>query len=459
MVTAVTSQRIAARSAGPHHHDVAVGAVAEERPPSARAVEGRPSARPRRRARASARAGWSGRARRACPSSRIVEVEDREARPLPARRVAAVAGEHQPSGRRPRPAWCPRWRVRSVAAPSRRRSSRDGPPASAGWKSKNRRALTKPTSHSSSRRTRCGSQTAIESSPSVGQRQLAGCRGRGVPCSRSAVGLGERDPQPRRRTTSGARRRVSKSPHVLVATSHPPPSRTRWVAWSPKTPGRSGRRKKRSARCAQVEASPGRARHTAGVGGVEEARSGAGGGQQRPGRRPRRYGVPSASVTNRTSRSPSWPKPPARSRSTGPRRPSPASQASSRVSTRPRRSTRARAIQARRLAGEARSRGCRSGSAPSSVDRTCRGGRAVARCGGRAAPGRDLEAGPGRRRTTRSAGRRRTPARAHRPRPRGGRSADRGVRRRVRREAQVVGVDDRSSARPGRPGGVRPSPR
>ena len=41
----------------------------------------------------------------------------------------------------------------------------------------------------------------------------------------------------------------SKSPQVLVATSHRAPSRTRWVAWSPYTPGLSGRRKNRSARC------------------------------------------------------------------------------------------------------------------------------------------------------------------------------------------------------------------
>ncbi len=57
---------------------------------------------------------------------------------------------------------------RSGAAATRVRSSSDGPAASAGWNRKNRLALTKPTSHRSPSRTRCGSHTATEVKPSVG---------------------------------------------------------------------------------------------------------------------------------------------------------------------------------------------------------------------------------------------------------------------------------------------------
>ncbi len=67
----------------------------------------------------------------------------------------------------------------------------------------------------------------------------------------------------------------SKSPHVLVATSHRSPSRTTWVAWSPYTPGRSGRRKNRSPRVPQLQGVGGEAPQ-ARVAAVEEARTGRG---------------------------------------------------------------------------------------------------------------------------------------------------------------------------------------
>ena len=244
---------------------------------------------------------------------RVRRVERARARPWRGRRpgsgrAARAASRARrwpapPARRRPRRSVVPSVAARSAAAPSSRRSSSVGPAASAGWKSKNRRALTKPTSHSPSRRTRCGSQVAIDPRPSVGSGSSR-VSSTWVPCSRSAS-----DSARVTRNPAGVRRParvvgVSKSPHVLVATSQRPSLRTRWVAWSPKTPGRSGRRKNRSAECSTSSAS-GSSRHTLvcavskNPGPAEVAVS-----HRAP---PSRSGRPSSSVTNRTSRSPSWP--------------------------------------------------------------------------------------------------------------------------------------------------------
>ena len=115
--------------------------------------------------------------------------------------------------------------------------------AMAGWKRKNRVADTKPTSHSPSTRTRCGSQTPAEVSPLVGSASAVVSR-TWTPVVTSAVVSARVTP-----TEASGRRPSTKSPQVLVATSQPAPSRTTWVAWSPKTPGRSGLRKNRSASC------------------------------------------------------------------------------------------------------------------------------------------------------------------------------------------------------------------
>ena len=138
----------------------------------------------------------------------------------------------------------------------------------------------------------------------------------------------------------------SKSPHVLVATSHRSPSRTTWVAWSPYTPGRSGRRKNRSPVCRSSRVS-GESRHrlvwplSKKPGPAEVALS-----QRSPSSR---SGVPSAWLTSRRSRSPSWPKPPATDGPAGSSTRSAARDASScsrATSTSSRRSRRARATHA-----------------------------------------------------------------------------------------------------------------
>ena len=182
---------------------------------------------------------------------------------------------------------------------------------------------------------------AIESSPSVGSGSSRVSR-TWRPRSRSASDSARvtRNPDGVRRPARV--RGCSKSPHVLVATSQRPSRRSRWVAWSPKTPGRSGRRKYRSAAWATSTAT-GSKRHTLvwavskNPGPAEVAVS-----QRLPSSR---SGVPCSSVTKRTSRRPSWPKPPAVPPPAGSSTRSPASAASSRVSTTSRRSWRARATQ------------------------------------------------------------------------------------------------------------------
>ena len=105
-------------------------------------------------------------------------------------------------------------------------------------------------------------------------------------------------------------REVSKSPQVLVASSHRLPSRTRWQAWSPKTPGSSGRRKNRSPRCASPSVT-GSSAHTE-VCAVSKNPGPAlvAVSSSRPSSR--WYVVPSTWVARRRSRSPSWPKRPHR---------------------------------------------------------------------------------------------------------------------------------------------------
>ena len=216
----------------------------------------------------------------------------------------------------------------------------------------------------------------------------------------------------------------SKSPQVLVATSHRSPSRTRCVAWSPYAPGRSGRRKNRSARCSRRQPS-GSSAHTP----VCAA-------SKKPGpalvavtsrRAPSRTGVPSASVTRRRSRRPSCPKAPA---STGPSPRdstwSPAVKASSRGSSRSRQVVAGAGHPATRLLGERRDlrpgqrqaerlgRHRQAAEAPAAVSgRAAAGGdpqadRVVDQLDGQAGPAagqRDLAGArrPSRRRTARAA--------------------------------------------------------
>ena len=191
VVTAVTSRRSAERPdriAGPHHDEVAVGAVAEQR--------ARPYGAPLK-----ATISHPSSTRASVGHGRLVGYGASSAPPRSGRRsntgkpgalaasaVPPVAGEDPPARRRPRRSVVPSVAVRSLggaaAARGRRASARR---RAAGWKRKNRRALTKPTSHAPSSRTRWGSHTPTESQP-VGRAAAArGCRARARPCSRSSA--------------------------------------------------------------------------------------------------------------------------------------------------------------------------------------------------------------------------------------------------------------------------------
>ena len=142
---------------------------------------------------------------------------------------------------------------------------------------------------------------------------------------------------------------ASKSPHVLVATSQPPSVRTRWVAWSPKTPGRSGLRKNRSAECVTSRASGSKRQTLVWAVSKNPGPADVAVSHSAPSSR---TGRPSSPVTKRVSRRPSWPNPPAVPPPTGSSTRIPARASSSRVSTcgpvpvaTSRRSCRARATQ------------------------------------------------------------------------------------------------------------------
>ena len=204
-----------------------------------------------------------------------VEVEDRVAPRRP-------RGPSRPSlaSTRQAPSRCssvvPSVASRPVAAPRRTSASSVGPVASAGWKRKNAGALTKPDQPAVVGRAPGAGPTRRPSAARRSGSASGRVSSRWRPVSRSAVVSRQRRPTRTRR--AGVR---SKSPQVLVATSHRSPSRSRWVAWSPNAPGRSGRRKNRSERWVQLERRRVELPHR-GVCGVEEARPGAGRGQQHP---------------------------------------------------------------------------------------------------------------------------------------------------------------------------------
>ena len=177
--------------------------------------------------------------------------------------------------------WCPRWPCGSGRrrAGSGRRAT--GPPARAGWNLKNRLALTKPTCHRSSMRTRCGSQTPTDRSPSVGSRSgrvSRTCR----PVSRSASDSASV-------TATDASRRFrpvcpSKSPQVLVATSHRAAvaDQVRGVVAVHARPARAP---EEQVGAVLGQPAVGVQRPDARVRGVEEAGAGGGRGEQQPPRR------------------------------------------------------------------------------------------------------------------------------------------------------------------------------
>ena len=278
---------------------------AGRRRPGARRTSPSPTRRRPRRARATA--GWSGRARRARRRSAIARSRTGNRARTPAPRVAAVAGQHdQPAvdldqrralGRGPVGGSAPQPQVVERRPGRQRRVEVEEPPRADEADQPLAVAAHQVRVPRGDRGEAVGRQRQLAGVEDVGAAQQVGVR------------LGERDPQPRRRTPSRARRRrLEVAPR---AGRHQPPTvgadevggvvaedaravGTAEEEVAPRARPRRSRGRSATRWCAPCRRTPDR----------RTSRSATAASSSRSGR-------PASSVTNRTSRRPSWPKPPA----------------------------------------------------------------------------------------------------------------------------------------------------